>query len=41
VQKGDTLYGISRRNSTTVTKLKAANNLTSDTIRPGQVLQIP
>jgi LysM repeat protein len=41
VQKGDTLYGISRRNATTVTKLKAANNLTSDTIRPGQVLQLP
>lgn len=41
VQKGDTLYGISRRNSTTVAKLKAANNLTGDTIRPGQVLQLP
>jgi peptidoglycan endopeptidase LytE len=41
VQKGDTLYGISRRNSTNVAALKSANNLSSDTIRPGQVLRIP
>ena len=41
VQKGDTLYGISRRHSTTLSALKSANNLTSDTIRPGQVLRIP
>lgn len=41
VQKGDTLYGISRRNSTSVSALKSANNLTNDTIRPGQVLRIP
>jgi LysM repeat protein len=41
VQKGDTLYGISRQHSTSVAKLKAANNLTGDVIRPGQVLQIP
>lgn len=41
VQKGDTLYGISRQHATSVAKLKAANNLTSDMIKPGQVLQIP
>jgi len=41
VQKGDTLYGISRKNSTSVSALKSTNNLTSDTIKPGQVLRIP
>lgn len=41
IQKGDTLYGIARSGGTTVAKLKAANGLTSDLIRPGQTLKIP
>ncbi len=41
VQSGDTLYEIANRFGTTVSALKEANNLTSDTIRVGQVLNIP
>jgi len=41
VVKNDTLYSISRRHNTNVAALKSANGLTSDTIREGQVLQIP
>lgn len=41
VSKGDTLYGIALRKKTTVAKLKAANGLKSDLIRPGQSLKIP
>lgn len=41
VSKGDTLYGIARKKGTTVAKLKAANGLKSDLIRPGQSLKIP
>jgi nucleoid-associated protein YgaU len=41
VQSGDTLWGISRQYGTTVTAIKQANGLTSDVIRPGEVLQIP
>jgi LysM repeat protein len=41
VQSGDTLYEIASRFGTTVSALKSANNLTSDMIRVGQVLNIP
>ncbi len=41
VQSGDTLYEIASRFGTTVSALKNANNLTSDMIRVGQVLNIP
>ncbi len=41
VVRGDTLYSISRRYGTTVNNLKQVNALTSDTIRPGDVLAIP
>ncbi|MDZ4290033.1 MAG: LysM peptidoglycan-binding domain-containing protein [Prosthecobacter sp.] len=41
VVSGDTLYGIARKRGSTVAKIKAANNLTSDLIRPGQALKIP
>ncbi|HEY1081027.1 MAG TPA: LysM peptidoglycan-binding domain-containing protein [Prosthecobacter sp.] len=41
VAKGDTLYGIARKRGTTVAKIKSANGLSSDMIRPGQSLKIP
>lgn len=41
VQGGDTLYRIAIRNNTTVSELRAANQLAGDLIQPGQVLQIP
>jgi len=41
VVKGDTLSGIAHKNGTTVTALKQANNLSSDTIRIGQKLTVP
>ena len=40
VQKGDTLYAISRRYSISVDDLKRLNNLNSNTISIGQVLNI-
>jgi LysM repeat protein len=39
VQPGDNLTKIADANNMTVDELKAANNLTSDVIQPGQVLQ--
>ncbi|MCL7746724.1 LysM peptidoglycan-binding domain-containing protein [Halalkalibacter alkaliphilus] len=41
VVAGDTLFLIANRFNTTVNALRQANNLTSDTIRVGQVLTIP
>lgn len=41
VAKGDTLYGIARKRGTTVAKIKSANGMSSDLIRPGQSLKIP
>lgn len=40
VRKGDTLWDIAVANGTTVTKLKRANNLRSNAIKPGQKLTI-
>ena len=41
VQPGDTLYNIALRTNSTVSQLKYANCLTSDTIRNGQKLHVP
>ena len=41
VQRGDSLYAIARKLGTTVGELKRINNLTSDTLKVGQILQIP
>lgn len=41
VQKGDTLYGISRKFGITVEELVALNALGSTTIKPGQTLKVP
>lgn len=41
VKKGDTLYSLSRRYNTTVSKIQSANNLSGTTIRLGQTLVIP
>jgi hypothetical protein len=41
VTKGDTLSAIARKKGISVAKIKAANGLSSDLIRPGQALKIP
>ncbi|HVS03141.1 MAG TPA: LysM peptidoglycan-binding domain-containing protein, partial [Thermoanaerobaculia bacterium] len=41
VRHGDSLWGIARRHGTTVSLLREANGLSSDRLRPGQVLAIP
>lgn len=41
VVAGDTLYNIAKRHNITVAALKAANNLTSDTVSLGATLRIP
>lgn len=41
VRSGDTLWLLARRFGTTVDEIKAINNLTSDVLNVGQVLQIP
>lgn len=40
VKKGDTLWGIAKRNHITVQQIKSWNSLKSDTIKPKQVLKI-
>ncbi len=40
VVKGETLYGISRKYNASVEQIKTWNNLSSNTIRRGQVLQV-
>lgn len=40
VEKGDTLWSISKKNNISVNELKELNNLTSNTISIGQVLKI-
>lgn len=41
VKPGDTLWQIARDQGSSVFRIKGANKLTSDLIRPGQVVQIP
>lgn len=41
VVSGDTLFGIAQRYNTTVNDIMVVNGLTSHTIMPGQVLNIP
>lgn len=41
VQRGDTLYSISKKFNVSVDKLKDINNLSFNTLRVGQVLKIP
>lgn len=41
VQKGDSLYSIARKYSTTIDKIKDLNNLTTNLLSIGQVLLIP
>jgi membrane-bound lytic murein transglycosylase D len=40
VKKGDSLYRIAKKYHTTIYKIKIANNLHSNTIRPGQKLRL-
>lgn len=41
VRRGDNLWRIARRHGTTVYRLKTANGIRSNLLRPGQVLHIP
>jgi LysM domain len=41
VKKGDTLLAIARRFSTTAARIRAANGMTSSSLKIGQVLKIP
>ena len=41
VKAGDTLYSIAKKHNTTVDKLKALNNLTSNLLSIGQKLTVP
>jgi murein DD-endopeptidase MepM/ murein hydrolase activator NlpD len=41
VQSGDTLYGISKRHSVSLSELMTVNGLTSPNLKPGQKLHLP
>ena len=41
VQRGDTLYGLSRRHNVSLNELMRVNNLTSPSLKPGQKLALP
>jgi hypothetical protein len=41
VRSGDTLWGIARRHGTSVSQLKAVNDLRTERVLPGQTLVIP
>ncbi len=41
VKKGDTLYGIANKYGITLKELKTINNLTTDTLAIGQLLNVP
>lgn len=41
IQKGDTLYGISRQFGTSIDALRSANSISGDLIHPGQSIVIP
>jgi hypothetical protein len=41
VRSGESLWTIAKNNGTTVARLKAANNLRSSVIQPGQTLRLP
>lgn len=41
IKSGDTLSSIARRYGTTVSKIKKANNLSSDKLREGKILRLP
>jgi nucleoid-associated protein YgaU len=41
VRQGDSLWAIARRHGTSVERLKNANDMRSNRLRPGQVLVIP
>ncbi len=41
VTEGDSLWKIARKHNTNVSRIKEANGLTSDNIRPGQVIKVP
>lgn len=41
VRPGDTLYSLSRQHGVSVNDLKAANNLSSNSLQPGQHLHLP
>ncbi len=41
VQRGDTLYALSRRHGVSLNELMSVNNLTTSTLRPGQKLYLP
>lgn len=41
VEKGDTLYGIANKFQTTVDELKTLNNITTNTLLPGQQIIVP